>query len=313
MARLGADVSGTLAAGDLAGLRGRLEEFASRYPRVSGIDGLQHDLAALTPVQEALAAGRPFEASAALAAAALLTPPFRQRAETLRRDALPSAEVVEQHRQAKVAWREGDFARAAGLLEAIPAGPWQPAVAAEIERMARVRAEFQALDSARGTPGYQGRLLAFYGALDPATDAYFAQAVAGEFQEGKKEALAAAAQSLQQAQKAWDAYQADGGIRGLHRLEARVSDTFRKQAAHLGDAYRALSHGLQVYRLLNLEYPAQWQGLRQAVEGEVALQRRSLTELGMVLEPSLLQVKLQLLPEPRAEAPTAVAGPGTGR
>ena len=53
---------------------------------------------------------------------------------------------------------------------------------------------------------------------------------------------------------------------------------------------------MRIYKLLNIEDLSSLAGLYEDIVAEALLQRRSLTELAMVLKPSLLESKLDLLP-----------------
>jgi hypothetical protein len=53
---------------------------------------------------------------------------------------------------------------------------------------------------------------------------------------------------------------------------------------------------MEINMLLKADTAAEWIGLNNVITNEVRLQRQSLTELQMVLEPSLRQAKLELLP-----------------
>ena len=153
------------------------------------------------------------------------------------------------------------------------------------------------LQAARGTPGYDEQLLAFYATLDPGQDTYFIEALKGEFDAHREKALARAQQAFEDARASWQKYRDKGGIQGLQRLEAGISPTFRNLANTLSEAYRDASYGSRLYRLLNAGYPDDWDALDREIAKEVDLQRRSLSELSMVLEPSLKQAKLKLLPD----------------
>ncbi len=307
MARLQSEVRAALAGGDLSGLDARLEDYARRYPRIHGIEQVQQDLVRYEAVKHSLDAGRVFEAAQVMDGLKFATPPFQERAAALRAGTLPGPDVLAQYRQAEEAWRAGDFDRAEALLRQLAQGPWKQAVQPQQAHNAAVLADFRAVQRAKGSPDYQARLLAFYSSLDPAHDAWFAKSAAGEFEQQKQQVLAQAGEALERARKDWDTYVANGGIRGLHRLEARVSDTFQRQARLLTAAHQAVAQGLQAYRLLQMEPPQPWQHLARAVHDEVALQRRGLTELSMVLEPSLLEAKLHLLPDPQADREPAGA------
>ena len=91
-------------------------------------------------------------------------------------------------------------------------------------------------------------------------------------------------------------------ISGLQRLEANVSPTYQRMAKLLTEAYENMVRGLRVYKLLSTAHEEQWGALYLNILNEVRLQRRSLTELAMVLEPSLKQSKLDLLPVPNSVA-----------
>jgi hypothetical protein len=53
---------------------------------------------------------------------------------------------------------------------------------------------------------------------------------------------------------------------------------------------------------LKAEYPADFDRLLADIEAETTLQRRSLTELRMVLDPALLKAKLALIGGEQSEA-----------
>jgi hypothetical protein len=103
------------------------------------------------------------------------------------------------------------------------------------------------------------------------------------------------------ARATWQKYLDKGGIRGLHRLEAGVSPTFRSLANTLNEAYQDAGYGRKVYSLLNADCPEESDELYRQIANEVGLQRRSLAELSMVLEPSLKQAKLKLIPVLQAD------------
>ena len=165
-----------------------------------------------------------------------------------------------------------------------------------MQRHAKLRGDYAQLQAARGTPGYDEQLLAFYSALDPGQDSYYLGAVKGEFEAHREKALARAQQSFENARASWKKYRDEGGIRGMQRLESGISPAFRSLANTLSEAYRDASYGRKLYDLLHAGYPPEWDELYNQIAREVDLQRRSLTELSMVLEPSLKQAKLQLIP-----------------
>jgi hypothetical protein len=58
---------------------------------------------------------------------------------------------------------------------------------------------------------------------------------------------------------------------------------------------------MKVYTQLKADHPQQWDQLQEDIDAESDLQRRSLQELRMVLEPGLLKSKLALLGGDRGE------------
>jgi pSer/pThr/pTyr-binding forkhead associated (FHA) protein len=281
-------------AGDLVAV---LADFESRYPRIKGTVKLKSDLDHYLPIEAQIKSHEWLQASENLAAAGFQTPPFRARAAYVAGNLLPDDAVLDKYRRASRAWREGGFERATGLLHELAATRWPEPAERQLERNARVRADYARLQAARGTPDYEEQLLTFYDTLDPVQDTYFIEALKGEFEAHREKALARAQQAFEDARTNWQKYRDKGGIQGLQRLEAGISPTFRSLANTLSEAYRDASYGRRLYRLLNAGYPEEWDALYTEIAREVGLQRRSLSELSMVLEPSLKQAKLKLIPD----------------
>jgi pSer/pThr/pTyr-binding forkhead associated (FHA) protein len=280
-----------------------LAEFESRYPQITGIIKLKSDLNRYLPIEARIRSREWLQAGESLSTADFQTPPFRDRATFIAGSLLPGDDVVDKYREASRAWREGAFDRTNRLLQELAASRWPEPAERELQRHAKLSGDYAQLQAARDTPGYDEQLLAFYTALDPEQDSYFLEALSGEFEARREEALARAKQSFVNARAGWRTYRDKGGIRGLQRLEAGVSPAFRSLANTLSDAYRNASYGRKIYRLLNADYPGEADELYRQIANEVGLQRRSLAELSMVLEPSLKQAKLQLIPVLNADQP----------
>jgi pSer/pThr/pTyr-binding forkhead associated (FHA) protein len=294
--RLRATLGEQLQAGRAEELRPVLADFERRYPRIEGIAKLKSDLDRYLPIEAQINSRDWLQASEGLAAADFQTPPFRARAAFIAANLLPDADVLEKYRRASRAWREGDFDQAARLLQELTATRWPEPAERQQKRDARIRGEYARLQAARGTPGYEEQLLAFYTALDPARDRYFIESAKADFEAHREKALARARKAFEDARAAWKRYRDKGGILGMQRLEAGVSPTFRSLAGLLSEAYRNASYGKKIYSLLRADYPGEWDDLYRQIAREVGLQRRSLAELSMVLEPSLRQAKLNLIP-----------------
>jgi predicted metal-dependent hydrolase len=289
-------------AGDLGAV---LADFESRYPQIEGTGKLKNDLYRYLGIEAQIKSRDWLLAGESLSAADFQTPPFRARAAFIAAKLLPDDAVVDKYREASRAWRKGEFDRANRLLKELAASRWPEPAERELQRHAKLSSEYAQLQAARGTPGYDEKLLEFYSALAPAQDGYYLDAVKGDFETHREKALARAQQALEDARAAWRKYSDEGGIRALQRLESGISATFRSLANTLSEAYRDASYGRRLYSLLQAGYPAEWDELYSQITREVSLQRRSLTELSMVLEPSLKQAKLRLIPVLQADQPLA--------
>jgi len=278
-----------------------LADFERRYPRIKGTVKLNRDLSRYLPVEAQIKSHEWLQACGSLSDADFETPPFRARAAYIVAKMLPDKEVVDKYQGAARAWRDGDFERAARMLQELSATPWPEPAQRQLQRHARLNEDYAKLQAARGTADYDEQLLAFYTALLPGQDNYFLELFKDEFAAQREKALARAQQAFRDAGASWRKYRDAGGIRGLHRLEADVSPTFRSLANVLSEAYRNASYGQKIYSLLDAEFPGEAGELYRQIVNEVGLQRRSLAELSMVLEPSLKQAKLDLIPELNAD------------
>ncbi len=314
--RLRETLDDKLQAGKTEELTAVLADFENRYPQIEGASKLNGDLERYLPIEAHIKSREWLLASAGLSTTEFQTPPFRARAAFVAANLLPSDAVLEKYRLASAAWQTGDVERANSLLQELTSTRWPEPAERALQRNARISGDYAQLQAARGTQGYDEQLLAFFGVLDPERDTYFLQAVKSEFDAHKEKALARAQQAFENARVTWQKYRDKGGIRGLHRLEANVSPTFRSLANTLSEAYRDVTYGRTLYSLLNTGYPEEWEDLYRQIANEVGLQRRSLAELSMVLEPSLKQAKLQLIPVLQADQPSgqpAGAAPGTSK
>lgn len=278
-----------------------LNEFVTRYPRIIGVEKLQSDLKIYLAIDAARQAEEWLQAQRLATAARLQTTPFQSRVQALLESELPSTEFIERYNAATAAWQAGQLSESIALLDQLRHGPWGKVAQRQLERNSKIQQAYIALLEAKDKPDYKDLLLEFYNGLDPQQDGFFTQALAQDMQRYSKTALAEAQQALKDAQKAWERYRNSGGIRGLQRLEPNVSAPYRQLATTLSVSYDQITRGMRVYKLLNASYSDDWDKLNAEIVNEVMLQRRSLAELAMVLEPGLKQAKLDLLPEPPVE------------
>jgi pSer/pThr/pTyr-binding forkhead associated (FHA) protein len=276
-------------------LQAVFNDYAEKYPRLAGLDRLRDDLRQYMAVLDELRTRRLGPLLESMKGVRLATPPFQAQYRQLAASRLPAAEVVRQHDAVAAAWQRGDGQQALSGLQSMPATPWSDALAAEQAHKKTVFEQFGALQKVRGSRDYDEQLLSFYGGLDPVEDAWFVHAVEADVAAMRDKALARAQDWLTHAQALWREYRNNGAIGGSQRLESGISELFRSQARRLSEAQSVAQQGMRIYAQLKADHPADWDRLRDDINAEVALQRRSLQELRMVLEPGLLQAKLALI------------------
>jgi pSer/pThr/pTyr-binding forkhead associated (FHA) protein len=279
-----------------------LDDYAQRYPRLAGLDRVRADLRQYTDVLNAALSRQLTPLLALLKTARFTTPPFQAQFQQLAASRLPSTDVIERHDAAAAAWQRGDAQQALADLQAMPAGPWSDVIAAELAHKKALLGQFADLQKTRGGSGYDQRLLSFYAGLDPAADVWFLQSIQKDVAALHDKALARAQDLLLRAQSLWKQYRANGAIGGTQRLEAGISPGFRNEARLLSDARSAAQQGMRIYTQLKADHPADFDRLLADIEAEADLQRRSLTELRMVLDPGLLKAKLALIGGEQSEA-----------
>jgi pSer/pThr/pTyr-binding forkhead associated (FHA) protein len=291
-----------LQAGEASSLKEVFVDFEDRYPRIVGMEELRSDLDSYLVLDAEISSKNWIRAYEIASADDYQTPVFRERVALTAREELPPADIVDRYDDALRAWQRGELDTAIAALESLSGQRWGEVAQRRLENSLKLMRDFDALKQAKGSAGYQNQLMTFYNTLDPEQDVYFVNAVQEEVQLYRKKALVEAQQAFAAARSAWEKYEKDGGIRGLHRLEARVSQTYRRLAKLLSESYGHITRGLNVHSLLREDYADDWDDLHVEILNEVRLQRRSLAELAMVLEPALKQAKLDLLPVPNSPA-----------
>jgi hypothetical protein len=272
-----------------------LDDYAQRYPRLAGIDRVRQDLRQYTDLLNAALSRQLVPLLAMLKSARFSTPHFQAQFQQLAASRLPSSDVIARHDAVTAAWRRGDAQQALAGLQAMPAGPWSDVLAAELAHKKALLDQYAQLQKTHGDKDYDQRLLSFYASLDPATDVWFLQSIQKDVAALHDKALARAQDLMLRAQSLWKQYRAGGSIGGTQRLEAGISPGFRSEARLLSDAQTSAQQGMRIYTQLKADHPADFDRLLADIEAETSLQRRSLTELRMVLDPGLLKAKLALI------------------
>nr|WP_132454003.1 FHA domain-containing protein [Paraburkholderia sp. BL8N3] len=299
--RLKASIGKELGEGHPEALQAVLTEYAEKYPRLGGLDRVREDLRQYIELQKQASAPSLAPLVALLATIKFSTPPFQEQFRQMSATKLPSPAAVKQYEAVAQAWRNGQTAQALDGLQKMPVGAWSDVIAAEVTHKKAVAAQFADLQKARGTKGYEDALLSFNETLDARDDTWFIKAVQPDVAAFRDKALARAQELLNHAQALWGQYRANGSIGGSQRLESGISDSFRTQARLLSDAQAEAQRGMRIFRQVKADGAAKWAALVDEINAEAELQRRSLQELRMVLEPGLLKNKLALIGGPGGE------------
>ena len=175
---------------------------------------------------------------------------FQDWVGLITREQLPTDIIMKRYDQALSDWQQGNTERALAELEGLAGERWGEDAERSLQHRHQVISDFSQLRQTRGKVGYDRQLLSFYRTLDPVEDVYFTEAIAEELQLYRNKALDDAARQYKTAAESWKEYLAGGGIRGLHRLEARISETYRRQAARLSAAYNDMSKSMEIHKLL---------------------------------------------------------------
>ncbi len=282
-----------------------LKEYSEKYPRIGGLENLQQDLRQYTEIESAVRDRKLGAIITFFEKARFSTPPFQTKYRTLASSSqFPNAEIIRQYKDVLKAWRDGDANQAFSDLQKMATGPWADAASNELAHKKVIWEQFTALQNARSgqkddARRYDDRLLSFYGSLDPIEDVYFIHATESDISAFKEQAMVRAQELLKRSETSWQQYRNNGAIEGKQRLDAQISNQFRTQARLLSEAYRDAQQGMRIYAQLKVEPPAQWNKVQEEINAEAELQRKSLADLRMVLEPRLLKAKLALLDNPR--------------
>jgi len=310
--RLNATIAAELGRDRPEALQPVIAEYREKYPRLAGLDRVQSDLDRYTALMQALRARRPGPLVARLADSRFATPPFQAQFNSLAAR-LPPPEMVRQYASAARAWQQGDSAAALAGIKQISGGPWADDLARDLSHKQKVAAQYAELRSARGSKGYEDRLLGFYAMLDAEEDGHFAKAVEADVNAVRDSALRRARELMGSAVAAWKQYRSNGVIGSEQRLEPGISPRFRAQARLLSQAQGDARQGMRIFTQLRAGESAdlaQLAKIEEEIRAEADQQRRALHELRTVLDPAVLKTKLELIggedtgkaPEPAAAA-----------
>ncbi|MGZ5818537.1 MAG: FHA domain-containing protein, partial [Burkholderiaceae bacterium] len=294
--RLKASVNAELNADHPEALEAILKEYAEKYPRIGGLDNLRQDMRQYMAIDNALRNQNLGTLHTLLTKSALSTPPFQTKLNGLKSgNRFPPADVMAQYQAVSKAWQSGDTQLAFDGLQKMSSGPWADAAAKQLEQKKTIAEQFTLLQKSRGAKGYDERLLAFYGTLDPDEDVYFMRATEADMGQYKEKAMEQARELLTKAQTLWQQYQKGGPIEGAQRLESAISNQFRTKAQLLSEADQNAQQGQRIYTQLKMNQPAEWRKVEDDIRTEAEQQRKALVEARDVLDPRLFKAKLALL------------------
>jgi hypothetical protein len=274
----------------------RLNAFEKKYVKVSGIPKLREDLKAYIALQKALEEKNVREILRLRNTLALQTPLFKTSADRLLRKTLPPSEVLLDYKQAFELWRAGRGEEAMAIMKTLENREWAEAAKSEMAHFQSVLGGYKQLDKVRGTDAYSRQLITLYHELNPREDGFFVQAIEGDFKVQKERVMADMKNWQRVAQQHWDDYLNNHGISATIRVERGVSDAYAAQARRLSVAYEQIGRINSTYGLLQESVPPTVAKLHEAIGNEVKRQRQWLNDLNLVLDPSVLQKKLALLP-----------------
>lgn len=274
-----------------------IADYREKYPRLAGLDQVQADLDRYTALLQALRARRPGALVARLADSRFATPPFQAQFAQLA-PRLPPPQMATQYASAASAWRKGDSNAALAGFKQIQGGAWSDDLARDLAHKQKVAAQFAELQSARGSKGYEDRLLGFYAMLDADEDKFFASAVEADVNSVRDSALRRARELMGSAVAAWKQYRSNGVIGSEQRLEPGISPRFRAQARLLSQAQEDARQGMRIFTQLRAGESAdlaQLAKVEEEIRAEADQQRHALRELRTVLDPGVLKTKLELI------------------
>jgi pSer/pThr/pTyr-binding forkhead associated (FHA) protein len=298
MTDLKSNVAKALKKDDRAAIDKLIDEFATDFPRIEGLDALRQDLSDYDDFVRLAQKKNLLELVRQSQATKFQTPIFADHVDGWLAKSLPPADVIAGHTKAAAAWHEGNHDEAIEVLKQLTKGPWGEVATRQIARYEKIESDYADLLASRNTPAYWDQLLALWGSLRPNEDEHIIRILEPDFRAHRDELVPRLDETLRRVRDNWTEYQNAGGIPGMVRVEDRVSPRFAGQAKRLSSAYQDIASGARTYQLLQVTPSDEWLQLQDQVVNEVERQRRWLEDLSIVLAPALLRAKLNLLPEP---------------
>lgn len=269
--------------------------FEKKYAAVGGLDAIKLDIHRYADMDQALKSKDIDLINKMRQEIEFRTPIFQAYAKQSLANELPSNEFIDQYQAAVNAWQKGEIETAINGLFALSEDPWGSAAISKLKRYQSILDQYNDLNRNRNNKAYLDKLFAFHALLQPPEDDFFLKSIEDDFLKNKKQATANIQKHVDTALSAWDSYRDNGGIGGLMRLENKVSELYRKQARRLSTAYQNIEYAKQLYSQLGLLNNSQWNSAYAAITDEMDKQKKWLQDLELILKPTVLKQKLDLL------------------
>lgn len=280
-----------------------IREFEVSFPEVQGTEKLHADLRRYEALEQLVRKRDLLGIQEFRRSVEFTTAIFSQHVDAWLDELLSPREVVVGFERANELWRTGELDEALAAYQALTETDWGDVAVSDIDRMQGIVDGYSRLQADRDSPEYTHRLLEYWQQLKPGRDDYFIQALQSDIVPQEQAMLASLERAAGVARAQWNAYSGDGGIPGVLRLQQSLTETFRVQATRLANAVVAIIQATDGFQLLEAQTPAAWLTLRAEIVNEIVRQRRALEDLKRVMEPALVDSKLNLMPQVREVSP----------
>ena len=271
------------------------DDFALKYPKISGVQEVKHDIRQL---ERLLLAGKEQNLDTIVKVSA--EPPSRVPkviklfSESLKIQ-IPESDTLTLYRNSKQAWALGDHDVAIAYLESSSSEKWALQIDLLRDRFSKLTKETKRLITLdyRQTKD-QIALLSFLKKLNPIEDAHLYSQLRNVSLEQKKNLLLQAQKYKQEAISHWRKYIKVGGISGKHRLQSTVTSTYRSQAKYLSLSYENITNFEGLYDLLDSHMKHSDVETIGNIQREYNRQIKALNDLRQILPGHVVSEKLSL-------------------
>ena len=206
---------------------------------------------------------------------------------------LPPADLIETYETAGVLWRAGESAKAIETLRELASQGSDAQLSEKIARHESIVSAYEAWL----TDETLEHLLALREQLREPLDEFYLKATEEAFASQRHLVVEQLDATFNRASKFWQSYHQAGGIPSLLRLETPISKQFEEQSGLLSSAFGELQKGGRQREVLGIDLSAEWIALEVDILNEIKRQRFRLGGLGNLMDKSVVNRKLDLLPD----------------